>query len=76
MVTIAKNYKEIASPALNRKLPTFKGIGEKELAKGVGHFIQSVLPGEEDNSVSSGHRETVFRRLYKLKIGDKRIVEI
>lgn len=62
-------------PALNRKLPIFKGTGEKELGKGVGHFIQSVRPGEEDNSVLSGHRETVFRRLYNLKIGDQLIVE-
>jgi len=62
-------------PALNRKLPIFKGTGEKELEKGVGHFIQSVRPGVEDNSVLSGHRETVFRRLYKLEIGDQLIVE-
>ena len=62
-------------PALNRKLPIFQGTGEKELKKGVGHFTQSVLPGEEDNCVLSGHRETVFRKLYNLKIGDLLIVE-
>ena len=62
-------------PALNRKLPVFKGTGDRELSKGVGHFIQSVRPGEEDNSVLSGHRETVFRRLYRLIIGDQLIVE-
>jgi len=62
-------------PALNRKLPIFKGTGDRELGKGVGHFIQSVRPGAEDNSVLSGHRETVFRRLYNLNIGDQLIVE-
>ena len=62
-------------PALNRKLSIFQGTGVKELKKGVGHFNQSVLPGEEDNCVLSGHRETVFRQLYKLKIGDQLIVQ-
>jgi sortase A len=42
-------------PALNRKLPIFKGTVEKELEKVVGHFTQSVLPGEEDNCVLSGN---------------------
>ena len=29
-----------------------------------------MLPGEKDNCVLSGHRDTVFRELGKLKIGD------
>ena len=47
-------------PALKRKLPILQGTGVEELKKGVGHFTQSVLPGENDNCVFSGHRETVF----------------
>jgi len=62
-------------PALERKLPIFQGTDVKELKKGVGHFAQSVLPGEEDNCVFSGHRETVFRQLDNLKIGDQLIVQ-
>ena len=46
-----------------------------DLKKGIGHFIQSVLPGEEDNCVLSGHRDTVFTKLGKLKIGDQLIVQ-
>jgi sortase A len=45
------------------------------LKKGVGHFTQSVLPGEEDNCVLSGHRETVFRRIGRLKLGNQLIVQ-
>lgn len=41
----------------------------------MGHFIQSVLPGEQDNSVLSGHRDTVFREIGDLLIGDLLIVE-
>jgi len=62
-------------PALKQKLPILQGTGVKELKKGIGHFTQSVLPGEEDNCVFSGHRETVFRQLGNLKIGDTLIVQ-
>ena len=62
-------------PALKQKLPIIQGTGVDELKKGVGHFIQSVLPGEEDNCVLSGHRETVFRQIGNLKIGDQLIVQ-
>lgn len=62
-------------PALKLKLPIFQGTGVKDLEKGVGHFTQSVLPGVEDNCVLSGHRETVFKRIGKLKRGDQLIVQ-
>ena len=62
-------------PTLKLVLPIIQGTGVKELEKGVGHFTQSVLPGEKDNCVLSGHRETVFRQLGNLKIGDTLIVQ-
>lgn len=37
----------------------------------MGHFSQSVLPGAKDNCVLSGHRDTVFAELGKLKVGDR-----
>ncbi len=61
-------------PALEQEIPIIHGVGEDELEKGIGHFAQSVLPGENDNSVLSGHRDTVFRDLSKLQIGDQLIV--
>jgi len=64
----------LSIPKLKRQLPIFQGTGVKELKKGVGHFTQSVLPGEGDNCVISGHRDTVFRQLDRLKIGDQLIV--
>ena len=69
------NIGSLTIPALNRKLPILQGTSEKELKKGVGHFIQSVLPGEEDNCVISGHRDTAFTQIGKLKIGDQLIVQ-
>ena len=69
------NIGSLSIPVLEQKFPIFQGTGTKELKKGVGHYIQSVLPGEEDNSVLSGHRDTVFAKLGKLKIGDQLIVQ-
>ena len=65
---------ELYIPKLNATLPIFHGTNEDELEKGVGHFADSVLPGEKDNSVLSGHRDTVFRRLGHVGEGDLLIV--
>lgn len=70
-----ENIGRLTIPALKLELPIIQGTGEKELKEGVGHFTQSVLPGEDDNCVLSGHRETAFRQLGLLKIGDLLIVQ-
>jgi len=70
-----ENIGNLLIPKLNAALPIFHGTDEEELARGVGHFEKSVLPGEQDNSVLSGHRDTVFRKLGEVGKGDKLIVE-
>jgi LPXTG-site transpeptidase (sortase) family protein len=65
----------LSIPALKQKWPIIQGTGANELKRGVGHFIQSVMPGEADNCVLSGHRTTVFAKLGKLKIDDRLIVQ-
>lgn len=60
-------------PKIDQSLPIYHGTNEDELAKGVGHFAGSVLPGEKDNSVLSGHRDSVFRSLGEVGTGDKLI---
>src|SRR5450830_459660 len=69
------NIGSLSIPVLKQKLLIIQGTGAGDLKKGVGHFIQSALPGEEDNSVLSGHRDTVFSKLGKLKIDDQLIVQ-
>lgn len=64
----------LSIPRLKRDLPIIEGTGTKELKRGVGHYIKSVLPGVSDNSVLSGHRGTVFRNLDDIKIKDSLIV--
>ncbi|MBD7964024.1 class D sortase [Fictibacillus norfolkensis] len=70
-----ENIGNLLIPKLNATLPIFHGTDEEELERGVGHFEKSVLPGEQDNSVLSGHRDTVFRKLGEVGKGDKLIVE-
>lgn len=60
----------LSIPRLNTVLPIIEGTGAKELKRGVGHYVKSVMPGVTDNSVLAGHRDSVFRRLGDLKIGD------
>lgn len=62
-------------PKLETTLPIYHGTNDDELEKGVGHYADSVLPGEEDNSVLSGHRDTVFRKLGEIGKGDSLIVQ-
>ncbi|MBG9550462.1 class D sortase [Bacillus firmus] len=64
----------LSIPKISADLPIFHGTNEDELEKGVGHYAGSVLPGEEDNSVLSGHRDTVFRKLGEVEIGDLLVV--
>jgi sortase A len=71
---IGEEIGELYIPKLDATLPIYHGTNEDELEKGVGHFAGSVLPGENDNSVLSGHRDTVFRKLGEVGEGDELIV--
>jgi sortase A len=64
----------ISLPTLGLTWPVYEGTTEDELSLGVGHYTGSVLPGIRDNSVLSGHRNTVFGRLGELEVGDQIIV--
>jgi sortase A len=68
-------FGKIIIPKLNKEFPILQGTDEQELAKGVGHYIGSVLPGESDNTVLAGHRDTFFRKLGELGKGDHIIIE-
>lgn len=65
---------QLEIPKLSITLPIYEGTDEDELEQGVGHFADSVLPGEDDNSVLAGHRDTVFRKLGEIGKGDLLIV--
>ena len=60
----------ITLPTLHLSWPIFEGTSAAQLARGVGHYRQSVLPGENNNTILSGHRSTVFNRLGELRKGN------
>lgn len=64
----------LSIPKLGASLPIYHGTSEDELKRGIGHFAKSALPGENNNTVLSGHRDTVFRRLGEVGVGDKLII--
>lgn len=57
-------------PKLDAELPIIEGTDEEELEKGVGHYSNTVFPGQPDQILLSGHRDTVFRKLGDLENGD------
>ncbi|MBE4907941.1 class D sortase [Bacillus luteolus] len=66
----------LSIPRLNSELPIIEGTDEDELARGVGHYKGTAYPGDKDQIVLSGHRDTVFRRMGELKIGDELVVTL
>ncbi|TCW40428.1 class D sortase [Laceyella sacchari] len=66
-----EHFADLLIPKLDARMPIIEGTHEDELASGVGHYAGSVLPGEPDNAVLSGHRDTVFRKIGQLKKGDE-----
>lgn len=66
---------EITIPSISLKYPVIHGDDDEDLAKGVGHDVGTTLPGEKGNVVLDGHRDTVFRNLGKVKMGDLIIIK-
>src|SRR5262245_3051674 len=67
-------------PRLGRdwEKPILEGVGLDELARGVGHYPDSAMPGKIGNFAVAGHRAThgePFRNLNKLRQGNVVIVE-
>ncbi|WP_217588057.1 class D sortase [Lentibacillus saliphilus] len=62
-------------PKLGKTLPIVEGTDAESLRQGVGHLANSVYPGQNEQIVLSGHRDTVFREFNKIEIGDQYKVE-
>ncbi|MFZ3591227.1 class D sortase [Bacillus sp. DJP31] len=60
----------LSIPSINLETPIIEGTDEDELEKGVGHFAGSAYPTQNDQIVLSGHRDTVFRKMKDIEIGD------
>lgn len=63
-------------PKLESDLPIIEGTHEDELREGVGHYKGTAYPLQDDQIVLSGHRDTVFRRMGELELGDIMTVQL
>ncbi|MGN7408084.1 class D sortase [Sporosarcina sp. SAFN-010] len=63
-------------PSIHKELPIVEGTDEDALKQGVGHYTGTVYPGQKDQVLLSGHRDTVFTGLDKLKNGDTIVVKM
>lgn len=60
--------------SIGMKVNIFEGTEKNALSRGAGHYSRSVMPGESDNSVIAGHRDTVFASLGKIKKGASMVI--
>ncbi|NMD72268.1 class D sortase [Bacillus sp. DNRA2] len=66
----------LSIPRIDAELPIVEGTDADDLEKGVGHYKGTAWPMGNDQIVLSGHRDTVFRRMGELEIGDELIVKV
>jgi len=62
-------------PAHEIDLVVLEGVSGNVLAFGPGHMMLSSLPGQPGNAIISGHRDTSFRFLERIRIGDRIIMQ-
>jgi sortase A len=66
---------QLRIPRLEATWNLVEGTGESALRMGPGHLTGTPLPGSSGNAVIAGHRDTHFRVLRDIGIGDEIILE-
>jgi sortase A len=61
---------EIQVPRLHLKAIVVQGDSHTILRRAVGHIPETALPGEPGNVALAGHRDTFFRPLRNIRLGD------
>jgi len=62
---------QLSLPRQNATFKVVEGTTSQSLRKGPGHLEGSSLPGNAGNSVIAGHRDTHFRILKDVAVGDE-----
>ena len=60
----------------NRSVGVVEGADADSLRRGVGHVSSTAFPGQGEQIVLSGHRDTVFRDFGQIEVGDTFVVEM
>jgi sortase A len=61
----------IEIPRLGMMVDILEGTKSRTLNVGVGHIAGTALPGEHGNTGIAGHRDTYFRALKDIQMGDE-----
>jgi LPXTG-site transpeptidase (sortase) family protein len=64
----------IEAPTVNLSATVLEGSDDETLAKGAGHIEDTAFPGEPGNVGIAGHRDTTFRPVRNLHVGDPLVV--
>jgi sortase A len=62
---------EISVPRLQLDAIVVQGDSPEDLKRAVGHLSNSALPSEHGNVALAGHRDTFFRPLRDIRVGDE-----
>lgn len=62
---------EIQVPRLGFNAMVVQGESNASLRRAVGHLTKSALPGAQGNVTLAGHRDTFFRPLRNIRLGDE-----
>ena len=61
---------KLEAPSVKMSTTVLEGSDDGTLSRGAGHIEDTPLPGEAGNVGIAGHRDTVFRPLKKIQVGD------
>jgi LPXTG-site transpeptidase (sortase) family protein len=61
---------KLSIPRIGLRAVVIEGTSGRSLLLGPGHMSGSAIPGNRGNAVIAGHRDTFFRHLQNLRIGD------
>ena len=64
----------IEIPRIGLKAMILEGASRRTLALAVGHITGTALPGAKGNAAIAGHRDTFFRGLKDIRLGDTILV--
>ena len=60
----------LEAPSVKMSTTVLEGSDDATLSRGAGHIEDTPFPGEAGNLGIAGHRDTVFRPLENVKVGD------
>ena len=60
----------LEAPSVQMTATVLEGSDDATLKRGAGHIEETPLPGQQGNIGIAGHRDTIFRPLRRVQVGD------